>query len=96
MMWGWQHGYLCEFGIIDDHKGGTIAVNLAGRLNKCALSLVSNLMFIHNSNHIRREISVLFSKHMHQACNNRLKLLNLCIKHFICVIQIYNSIFVGL
>merc|ERR1711978_34346 len=29
-----KHGYINEFEIIDDHRGGKIVVNLTGRLNK--------------------------------------------------------------
>lgn len=30
-------GYIGEFEIIDDHRGGKIVVNLNGRLNKCGV-----------------------------------------------------------
>merc|ERR1711902_234045 len=29
-----KHGYIGEFEIVDDHRGGKIVVNLTGRLNK--------------------------------------------------------------
>merc|ERR1719398_38961 len=29
-----KHGYIGEFEIVDDHRGGKIVVNLNGRLNK--------------------------------------------------------------
>ncbi|EDV19143.1 40S ribosomal protein S15a [Trichoplax sp. H2] len=32
-----KHGYIGEFEIIDDHRGGKIVVNLNGRLNKCGV-----------------------------------------------------------
>jgi len=32
-----NHGYIGEFEIIDDHRGGKIVVNLTGRLNKCGV-----------------------------------------------------------
>ena len=32
-----NHGYISEFEIIDDHRAGTIVVNLTGRLNKCGV-----------------------------------------------------------
>ena len=32
-----KHGYIGEFEIIDDHRGGKIVVNLTGRLNKCGV-----------------------------------------------------------
>ncbi|XP_072909009.1 small ribosomal subunit protein uS8-like [Hemitrygon akajei] len=32
-----KHGYIGEFEIIDDHRGGKIIVNLTGRLNKCGV-----------------------------------------------------------
>ncbi|CAG2162280.1 unnamed protein product, partial [Oppiella nova] len=30
-------GYIGEFEIVDDHRGGKIVVNLTGRLNKCGV-----------------------------------------------------------
>jgi small subunit ribosomal protein S15Ae len=32
-----KHGYIGEFEIIDDHRGGKIVVHLNGRLNKCGV-----------------------------------------------------------
>uniref|UniRef100_A0A8C5JXY3 Small ribosomal subunit protein uS8 n=1 Tax=Jaculus jaculus TaxID=51337 RepID=A0A8C5JXY3_JACJA len=32
-----KHGYIGEFGIIDDHRAGKIVANLTGRLNECAV-----------------------------------------------------------
>ncbi|WP_411016712.1 30S ribosomal protein S8, partial [Salmonella sp. s51944] len=32
-----KHGYIDEFEIVDDHRGGKIVVNLTGRLNKCGV-----------------------------------------------------------
>ena len=32
-----KHGYIGEFEVIDDHRGGKIVVNLTGRLNKCGV-----------------------------------------------------------
>jgi small subunit ribosomal protein S15Ae len=32
-----KHGYIGEFEIIDDHRGGKIFVNLTGRQNKCGV-----------------------------------------------------------
>merc|ERR1739847_64951 len=32
-----KHGYINEFEIIDDQRGGKIAVDLNGRLNKCGV-----------------------------------------------------------
>nr|AGH70200.1 40S ribosomal protein S15a [Placozoa sp. H4] len=32
-----KHGYIGEFEIIDDHRGGKIVINLNGRLNKCGV-----------------------------------------------------------
>ncbi|XP_067886978.1 small ribosomal subunit protein uS8-like [Heterodontus francisci] len=32
-----KHGYIGEFEIIDDHRGGKIVVNITGRLNKCGV-----------------------------------------------------------
>merc|ERR1712187_476696 len=32
-----KHGYIGEFEVVDDHKGGKIVVNLTGRLNKCGV-----------------------------------------------------------
>ncbi|XP_054153002.1 40S ribosomal protein S15a [Oppia nitens] len=32
-----RHGYIGEFEIVDDHRGGKIVVNLTGRLNKCGV-----------------------------------------------------------
>uniref|UniRef100_UPI00398EA020 small ribosomal subunit protein uS8-like n=1 Tax=Pristiophorus japonicus TaxID=55135 RepID=UPI00398EA020 len=32
-----KHGYIGEFEISDDHRGGKIVVNLTGRLNKCGV-----------------------------------------------------------
>ncbi|XP_071493305.1 small ribosomal subunit protein uS8 [Diadema setosum] len=32
-----KHGYIGEFEIVDDHRGGKIIVNLNGRLNKCGV-----------------------------------------------------------
>ena len=29
-----KHGYIGEFEIVDDHRGGKIIVNLTGRINK--------------------------------------------------------------
>merc|ERR1712071_478566 len=34
-----QHGYIGEFEIVDDHRGGKIVVELTGRLNKCGVIL---------------------------------------------------------
>ena len=32
-----KHGYIGEFEIIDDHRGGKVVVNLNGRLNKAGV-----------------------------------------------------------
>ncbi|XP_078399115.1 small ribosomal subunit protein uS8-like [Cetorhinus maximus] len=32
-----KHGYIGEFEIIDDHRGGKIVAHLTGRLNKCGV-----------------------------------------------------------
>ena len=32
-----KHGYIGEFKIIDDHRGGKIVVNMTVRLNKCGV-----------------------------------------------------------
>ena len=32
-----RHGYIGEFEVVDDHRGGKIVVNLTGRLNKCGV-----------------------------------------------------------
>merc|ERR1739848_637625 len=32
-----KHGYIGEFELIDDHRGGKIVVELTGRLNKCGV-----------------------------------------------------------
>ena len=32
-----KHGYIGEFEVVDDHRGGKIVVNLTGRLNKCGV-----------------------------------------------------------
>ncbi|KAL7418986.1 40S ribosomal protein S22 [Cryptotrichosporon argae] len=32
-----KHGYIGEFEIIDDHRGGKIVIQLNGRLNKCGV-----------------------------------------------------------
>merc|ERR1712212_1189790 len=32
-----KHGYIGEFGCVDDHRAGKIVVNLTGRLNKCGV-----------------------------------------------------------
>ena len=32
-----KHGYIGEFEVVDDHRGGKIIVNLTGRLNKCGV-----------------------------------------------------------
>eukprot|EP01059_Diplonema_ambulator_P014082 TRINITY_DN248_c0_g2_i1.p1 TRINITY_DN248_c0_g2~~TRINITY_DN248_c0_g2_i1.p1 ORF type:complete len:131 (+),score=45.83 TRINITY_DN248_c0_g2_i1:94-486(+) len=32
-----KHGYINEFEIVDDHRGGKIVVELNGRLNKCGV-----------------------------------------------------------
>eukprot|EP00754_Rhynchopus_humris_P008500 Rhum_TRINITY_DN13760_c0_g1::Rhum_TRINITY_DN13760_c0_g1_i1::g.63134::m.63134/K02957/RP-S15Ae, RPS15A; small subunit ribosomal protein S15Ae len=32
-----KHGYINEFEIVDDHRGGKIIVELNGRLNKCGV-----------------------------------------------------------
>ena len=32
-----KHGYINEFEIVDDHRGGKIVVELNGRLNKCGI-----------------------------------------------------------
>ena len=32
-----KHGYIGEFEIVDDHRGGKIVVELNGRLNKCGV-----------------------------------------------------------
>ncbi|GCB75287.1 hypothetical protein scyTo_0017323 [Scyliorhinus torazame] len=32
-----RSGYIGEFEMIDDHRGGKIVVNLTGRLNKCGV-----------------------------------------------------------
>ena len=32
-----KHGYIGEFEIVDDHRGGKIVVNLNGRINKCGV-----------------------------------------------------------
>ena len=33
----WAVGYIGEFEIVDDHRGGKIVVELIGRLNKCGV-----------------------------------------------------------
>ncbi len=32
-----KHGYIGEFEVVDDHRGGKVVVNLTGRLNKCGV-----------------------------------------------------------
>ncbi|CAB4065782.1 RP-S15Ae [Lepeophtheirus salmonis] len=32
-----KHGYIGEFEVVDDHRGGKIVVNLTGRLSKCGV-----------------------------------------------------------
>jgi len=32
-----KHGYIGEFEIVDDHRGGKIVVELVGRINKCGV-----------------------------------------------------------
>ncbi|GFH12596.1 40S ribosomal protein S15a, partial [Haematococcus lacustris] len=32
-----RHGYIGEFELVDDHRGGKIVVELNGRLNKCGV-----------------------------------------------------------
>ena len=32
-----KHGYIGEFEVIDDHRGGKIVVELLGRINKCGV-----------------------------------------------------------
>lgn len=32
-----KHGYVGEFEIIDDHRGGKVVVELIGRINKCGV-----------------------------------------------------------
>jgi len=32
-----KHGYIGEFEIVDDHRGGKIVIELIGRLNKCGV-----------------------------------------------------------
>ena len=32
-----KHGYIGEFEVVDDHRGGKIVVNLTGRLNKVGI-----------------------------------------------------------
>ena len=32
-----RKGYIGEFEIVDDHRGGKIVINLLGRLNKCGV-----------------------------------------------------------
>jgi len=32
-----KHGYIGEFEIVDDHRGGKIVVDLIGRINKCGV-----------------------------------------------------------
>ncbi|KAK6904925.1 40S ribosomal protein S22-A [Kwoniella sp. B9012] len=32
-----KHGYIGEFEIIDDHRGGKVVIQLNGRLNKCGV-----------------------------------------------------------
>jgi len=32
-----KHGYIGEFEIVDDHRGGKIVVELTGRINKCGV-----------------------------------------------------------
>ncbi|TYJ51434.1 40S ribosomal protein S22-A [Cryptococcus floricola] len=32
-----KHGYIGEFEVIDDHRGGKIVIQLNGRLNKCGV-----------------------------------------------------------
>merc|ERR1712118_496072 len=32
-----KHGYIGDFEIIDDHRGGKIVINLIGRINKCGV-----------------------------------------------------------
>jgi len=32
-----KHGYIGEFEIVDDHRGGKVVVELNGRINKCGV-----------------------------------------------------------
>jgi small subunit ribosomal protein S15Ae len=32
-----KHGYIEEFEVVDDHRGGKVVVNLNGRINKCGV-----------------------------------------------------------
>ncbi|XP_062508220.1 small ribosomal subunit protein uS8 [Corticium candelabrum] len=32
-----KHGYIEEFEMVDDHRGGKVVVNLNGRINKCGV-----------------------------------------------------------
>ena len=32
-----KHGYIGEFEVIDDHRGGKIVIELLGRINKCGV-----------------------------------------------------------
>mmetsp|Transcript_36154 Transcript_36154/g.56473 ORF Transcript_36154/g.56473 Transcript_36154/m.56473 type:complete len:124 (-) Transcript_36154:1085-1456(-) len=32
-----KHGYLGEFELIDDHRGGKVVIELIGRVNKCGV-----------------------------------------------------------
>mmetsp|Transcript_24207 Transcript_24207/g.22010 ORF Transcript_24207/g.22010 Transcript_24207/m.22010 type:complete len:131 (-) Transcript_24207:51-443(-) len=32
-----KHGYIGEFEVLDDHRGGKIVVELVGRINKCGV-----------------------------------------------------------
>uniref|UniRef100_A0A7S4UXP5 Small subunit ribosomal protein S15Ae, cytoplasmic n=1 Tax=Guillardia theta TaxID=55529 RepID=A0A7S4UXP5_GUITH len=32
-----KHGYIGEFEIVDDHRGGKVVVELIGRINKCGV-----------------------------------------------------------
>lgn len=32
-----NHGYIGEFEVVDDHRGGKVVVNLIGRINKCGV-----------------------------------------------------------
>ncbi|KAJ1481251.1 ribosomal protein S8 [Baffinella frigidus] len=32
-----KHGYIGEFEIVDDHRGGKVVIELIGRINKCGV-----------------------------------------------------------
>merc|ERR1711973_390325 len=45
-----KHGYIGEFEVVDDHRGGKIVVNLTGRLNK--VGIISPRFDVGNEQHL--------------------------------------------